>query len=146
MYTVTEVAQILDLHPKTVRRFIREGRIRAQKIGREWRVRREDLREYAHAELAGRPGEVRSDIPVADRIHVSAVIELEDATSEEMSRLSNSILAILNGRDPAWGNARYDLIFHPETRRARFVLHGSPQFIRALLECLEVLAAPGDGW
>lgn len=145
MYTVTETARILDLHPKTVRRFIREGRIRARKIGREWRIRKEDLREYAHGELAGRSAEVESALPLADRIRVSAVIDLEDGSSEETLRISNGILAILNGKDPAWGDARYDLIFHPETRRARFVLFGNPQFIRNLLDCLEVLAGPGEG-
>lgn len=145
MYRVREIARILDLHPKTVLRFIREGRIKAHKIGREWRIRKEDLREYAHGELAGGSPEGESAIPLTDRIHVSAVIELEDGTSEETSRLSNSILAILNGKDPAWGDARYDLIFHPETRRARFVLYGSPQFIRNLLDCLEVLTGPKDG-
>ena len=47
MYTVQELAEILSLHPKTVQRFIREGKLKATKIGREWRVQKEDLREFA---------------------------------------------------------------------------------------------------
>jgi excisionase family DNA binding protein len=144
MYTVAEIAKILDLHPKTVRRFIRDDRIRARKIGREWRVRKEDLREYAHGELAGRPTEDESTIPLADRVHVSAVIELEEGNSAEVSRISNTLLAVLSGKDQAWGDSRYDLIFHPETGRARFVLFGAPQFIRTLLELVEVLMEHDD--
>jgi excisionase family DNA binding protein len=145
MYTVGEIAEILDLHPKTVRRLIREGRIRARKIGREWRIRKDDLREYAHGELAGRPTEDESAIPLADRIHVSAVIELEEGNSTEVSRISNTLLAVLSGKEQALGNGRYDLIFHPETRRARFVISGTPQFIRTLLELVEVLMERDDG-
>ena len=145
MYTVSQAAKALDLHPKTVRRFIRDGRIRAHKIGREWRIHREDLREYAHGELADRPAEAVSTVRLGDRIHVSAVIALEEGNSEEVSRISNTLLAVLNGKDPSWGESRYDLIFHPESGKARFVLYGSPRFIQALLECVEVLTAPAEG-
>jgi excisionase family DNA binding protein len=144
MYTVSRAAEILDLHPKTVRRFIRDGRIPAHKIGREWRIRLEDLREYAHGELTERPSEAFSDRPLGDRIRVSAVIELEEGHSDEVSRISNTLLAVLNGKDPSWGSSRYDLIFHPETRKARFVLYGTPRFIQTLLECLEAVTAPAE--
>ena len=144
MYTVAQVAEILDLHPKTIRRLIKDGRLKARKIGREWRVRREDLREYAHGELAGRPAEAASALPLAERVRVSAVIELGDGNSEEVSRLSNALLAVLTAKDQAWGETRYDLIFHPETRQARFIVHGTPGFIRTLLELVEALVGRGE--
>ena len=140
MYTVDQLAKLLDLHPKTVRRFIREGKIKATKIGREWRVRQDDVREYAHGELADRPAEPQPTAPLEDRVRVSAVIELSEGHSDEVTRISNSLIAVLNGKDPEWGPARYDLIYHPETRKARFILNGSTLFIRTLLEMVEVLA------
>jgi excisionase family DNA binding protein len=149
MYTVTQLTKLLDLHPKTVRRFIREGKIKATKIGREWRVRPEDLRDYAHGELADRPAGPRSPTPMLERVRVSAVIELTEGHSDEVSHISNSLIAMLKGKDPAWGPSRYDLIFHPETGKARFILNGSPLFVRTLLEVVEVLAErderPADG-
>ncbi len=140
MYTVEELAQILSLHPKTVQRFIREGKIKATKIGREWRVRKEDLRDFAHSELsAPRAEEPAATSRLADRIQVTAVIELDEGHSSEVSRISNSLIAVLNCKDPRFGAARYDLIYHPEIRKARFVIHGSPLFIRTLLELVDVL-------
>ncbi|MBN2495928.1 MAG: hypothetical protein JXR96_15155 [Deltaproteobacteria bacterium] len=100
---------------------------------------KDELREYAHGELAGRPEEPHSSLRLEERIRVSAVIELEEGHSDEVARISNSLIAVLNNKDPAWGESRYDLIYHPETRKARFVLHGSQRFIRAILELLEVL-------
>lgn len=139
MYTVTQLSEILDLHPKTVRRFIREGKIKATKIGREWRVLQESLKDFAHGELAGKPDEPQPTAPLSNRIQVSAVIELNEGGSDEVSRISNSLIAVLNTKDPDWGASRYDLIYHPETRKARFILNGTPRFIRTLLEMMEVL-------
>jgi len=140
MYTVEELARILSLHPKTVQRFIREGQLKGTKIGREWRVRKEDLRDFAHAELSAPPAdEPRATTRLADRVQVSAVIELDEGHATEVSRISNSLIAVLNNKDPRFGEARYDLVYHPEVRKARFVVHGTPLFIRTLLELVDVL-------
>jgi excisionase family DNA binding protein len=40
------VAQALDVSPKIVRSLIRDGQIRAHRIGRQWRVFGSDLQEY----------------------------------------------------------------------------------------------------
>jgi len=45
-YSVEELSEILKLHPKTVRRFIREGKITGRKIGRSWMVHEEELKRY----------------------------------------------------------------------------------------------------
>jgi excisionase family DNA binding protein len=140
MYAVQELAEILSLHPKTVQRFIREGKIKATKIGREWRVRKEDLRDFAHAELSTPPAdEPRATTRLADRVQVTAVIELDEGHSSEVSRISNSLIAALNSKDPRFGEAQYDLVYHPEVRKARFVVSGTPLFIRTLLELVDVL-------
>ena len=147
MYSIKQTAQILNLHPKTVRRFIREGKITAVKIGREWRISQENLKEYAHAELA-LPKEANKtenkDISNSDAkapsIHVSTVIEMSNTDSEEASRISNSLIALLNNKDPAWGQTRYDFDYQPETQRARFILYGSPAFLRSILQTFEYIA------
>ena len=42
-YTVEQISDMLNIHPKTVQRYIREGRLRATKIGKSWRVAGHDL-------------------------------------------------------------------------------------------------------
>ena len=37
-YTIDQVAEVLDIHHKTVRKFIKEGRLKANKIGKQWRI------------------------------------------------------------------------------------------------------------
>ena len=40
---IEEVAEILKLLPKTVRQYVREKKIKGVKIGREWRIKEDDL-------------------------------------------------------------------------------------------------------
>ncbi|MEW5825880.1 MAG: helix-turn-helix domain-containing protein [Candidatus Bipolaricaulota bacterium] len=146
MYTVQQLAEILALHPKTVQRFLREGRIKATKIGREWRVHGDDLRDFAHGELSTpEPTESVATTRLAERIQVTAVIELDEGNSSEVSRISNSLIAVLNSKDPRFGAVRYDLVYHPEVRKARFVVHGTPLFLRTLLQLVDVLLEQDEG-
>lgn len=45
-YSVKDVADILDRHPKTIRRWIEAGDLRAIKTGRDWRISRDDFRRF----------------------------------------------------------------------------------------------------
>lgn len=42
-YTIYEVADILKVHHNTIRRAIKNGRLKALKFGSEWRIKREDI-------------------------------------------------------------------------------------------------------
>lgn len=50
MYTVYEVAETLKLDAETIRRYINSEKIRAYKIGKEWRVKDSDLLEFIERE------------------------------------------------------------------------------------------------
>lgn len=45
-YTTEEIAEILKMDAETIRRFIRESKIKAHKIGSEWRIKESDLMEF----------------------------------------------------------------------------------------------------
>jgi excisionase family DNA binding protein len=46
LLTIEEVARILKVSVQTVRRMIDEGELQARKIRGQWRIKREDLRNY----------------------------------------------------------------------------------------------------
>jgi hypothetical protein len=99
-------------------------------------VHRDDLAAFTHAELAV-PS--RQDLgPVPDgSVTVSAVVEIS-ATASEASRISNSIIAMLNCKDPSWGPTRFDFLMDEGASKARFVLYGGIPFIRTMLDSLAV--------
>ena len=49
-YTVEEVAEALKLHPYTVRRLCREGKIPGFKIGGQWRFDKKEFDEWRKRE------------------------------------------------------------------------------------------------
>ena len=143
LYTIDELASILKLHPKTILRFVHEGKIKARKIGKSWRISQNALKEYAHAELAtpSRSKEHVSFDSLIDRMRVSAVIEIDEKNSEEASRLSNTLLAMLNCKDPDWGEVRYDYFYYPEIKKAKYVLFGTPGFIGEVMMMFSRIAS-----
>ncbi|MCD6220685.1 helix-turn-helix domain-containing protein [bacterium] len=46
LYTVPEVAELLSLNPQTVKLFIREGRIKAKRVGRRYLILGRNILEY----------------------------------------------------------------------------------------------------
>jgi len=45
LLTLPEIAHTLGMNPSTVRLWVREGRLPAEKVGRKWMVRRADLEQ-----------------------------------------------------------------------------------------------------
>lgn len=48
--TVTEAAQRLNVHRETLLRWIHEGKIKASKPGRDWRIRGEEVERLLKGE------------------------------------------------------------------------------------------------
>ncbi|MFD2926291.1 helix-turn-helix domain-containing protein [Halobacillus naozhouensis] len=46
MLTIDDLCEILQLRPNTIRNYLKEGKIRGSKFGREWRVKQEDLDKF----------------------------------------------------------------------------------------------------
>lgn len=46
VYSVNEVSEILQVTPRSVYRWIREQKMKASKIGRNWRVTHQDLKAF----------------------------------------------------------------------------------------------------
>jgi excisionase family DNA binding protein len=130
LLTVDRVAQIVRLHPRTVRRFIREGRLNAKKIGKQWRIRQNDLDTLA--------GMGTSD-PAAARarkiegIQVSVVVDICVTGDEEATRIFNSVLAAVMAKGPEYGVVRYESVYLKEKQKARLMLWGDATFIGNLL-------------
>ena len=55
LYSVEQVAERLGLHVRTVRNYVRDGRLKAVRIGKQYRIAREDL-EALTGHPAAAPG------------------------------------------------------------------------------------------
>jgi excisionase family DNA binding protein len=82
-YSVEQVAERLDLHVRTVRGYIRDGRLKAVRIGKQYRI--------APADLDALTG--RSTDTGRARVEVSAVVEFDGIDARSADRLSTLLVA-----------------------------------------------------
>jgi putative molybdopterin biosynthesis protein len=46
LYTIQEVSEILKVHFQTTLKLVRSGAIKSVKVGRQWRISEQDLKNY----------------------------------------------------------------------------------------------------
>jgi len=126
-YTVESAAEKLDVHPRTVLRFINQKKLKAVKVGRQWRIKYSDLME-----MTGEPPEERT-------VTASAVIDIPVSDRSEADRYQTLVMASLNSRK---GNVngidrRVDCIYNREEQTVRFVLWGGISFLKDFFTLLD---------
>lgn len=46
LYTVEELSETLEIQERTIREYLREGRLKGRKLARRWYVSEDNIREY----------------------------------------------------------------------------------------------------
>jgi excisionase family DNA binding protein len=137
LFSIEQVAEHLGLHVKTVRNYVREGRLKAVRIGKQYRISAADL-----AAMTGRPVSTLEPQPVRRTRHVEvySVIEVDAVSPELSERVTNMLLGAANSRghsedDPVRVQAIYDAL----RGRLKLILIGSIETTGALLRVIEAL-------
>ena len=130
--SIDQVAAQLGLHVRTVRRYVREGRLRAVRIGKQYRVAREALDA-----LTGRTPAVAA-APVAAsaarHIEVSSIVHVDGVDKDTADRVTTGLLAAVNGRPADSDPLRIDTIYDPERARLKVILNGGVATTASLLK------------
>ncbi len=132
VYTVEHAAERLKLHPKTVLRFIRDGRLRAAKVGKSYRILRSDLEM-----LAGATTPARSDAP---DVRVTTVVDLDGLSSERAQRLSVLLTSVRMGNAARPDPMNLSIAHDPTRQSLKVVMVGSPEDTAAMLRLIQGFA------
>ncbi|KAF1067484.1 MAG: hypothetical protein GAK45_01646 [Pseudomonas citronellolis] len=127
--TVEQAAQHLSLHPKTLLRHIRQGRLPATRIGKAYRIARHDLDAFA--------GQPRATPPLQPR--TTSIIDLPEYTADTALALSTALHARLANREQGAGRLRLDSAYDPVRRELKLILVGDLADVSALLDSLQRL-------
>jgi len=130
-YSVDQIAQALGMHPKTIQRYIREGRLRAAKIGKSWRVTGHDLHRFTE-ENSKNPS-AQADPAVRERVKASAVIDLTVNDPEDAERMMRHLGAAMHSRPPEYGQASMTSQYLEAERAVRLTLWGNLAFLSAAI-------------
>ena len=130
--SIDQVAAQLGLHVRTVRRYVRHGRLRAVRIGKQYRVQREALDA-----LTGRTPAVAAmsaAAPAARHIEVSSIVQVDGVDKDTADRVTTGLLAAVKGRPAESDPLRIDTIYDPERARLKVILNGGVATTASLLK------------
>jgi len=139
LYSPEQVAGLLGLHVRTVRNYVRDGRLKAVRIGKQYRIAQEDL-----AALTGRPADAFHPEPPGRHRHVevSSIIEIEAISPESANRLTTMLVGIANGRRPPDEPLRVETIYNQERARLKLILLGDLETQTSLFRVIDAVLKP----
>lgn len=121
LLSVFDVASRLNLHVKTVRGYVREGRLKAVRIGKQYRIARSDLEAFTGMPLP------LSDSERAKRqreVSVSCVVSCDAISPESSSRLEHTLKAFAHRGAEVGEPLRAETIYDPSIGHLKVTLFG----------------------
>ena len=130
-FALEEVADRLGLHVRTVRNYVRDGRLGAVRIGKQYRVSRADLQALTGG--GTRPSGAGSP----RRIEVTSVLDVDGIDGAAGERLAALVTGLPKGpRAP-----HVDVVHEPERDRLKVIVVGS---VEASVELLRFVGAMAE--
>jgi excisionase family DNA binding protein len=133
LYSVEQVAERLGLHVRTVRHYVREGRLKAVRIGKQYRIAREDLEA-----MTGLPATALDPEPVRRHRHVevSSIVEIDAISPEAANRATNGLLGAAKSHGQREQPLRVETIYNEERARLKVIITGSVPTTVGLLQLM----------
>ena len=139
-YSVEQVASQLGLHVRTVRNYVRDGRLKGVRIGKQYRIARADLDALTgHGAPVGQA--VASDT-TRRHVEVSSIVEIEPLDFAAAGRVTNALMAAAKGRSEDDGPLRIDTVYDQERARLKVIVIGSINTTAPLLKFINALLEP----
>ena len=151
-YTIDQIAEILGMHHKTIRKFITEGKLRANKVGKQWRISGHDLSLFMEdnnvniksnnklesEKIEFSTGDVDSNNKTS-KINVSTVIDINEVDIDEHRRISNTILALMNSKDSKMSNSTINIKYYKSDKNLKVMLWGNVKFTNEMLDFISTI-------
>jgi excisionase family DNA binding protein len=141
LYSVDQVADRLGLHVRTVRNYVREGRLKAVRIGKQYRIAADDL-----AAMTGRPVSSFDPEPVARHryVEVSSIVEIDAISPDLANRVTNLLMGAANSRGQSehaqnHQPLRVETIYDQVRARLKIILVGSIDTNASVLKVIKAL-------
>jgi len=139
-YSVEQIARMLHMHPKTIQRYIREGKLRAVKIGKGWRITGHDVSRFTEAHCAS-AGADAAPPPPEERTRASAVLDIAACGREDADRLVRHLNVAMHSKPPEYGRSSLVTQYLEEEHTLRLTLWGNLSFAAAVLTMAEQFLA-----
>lgn len=121
LLSVFDIAKRLKLHVKTVRNYVRDGRLKAVRIGKQYRIARADLESFTGFPLP------LTDSERAKRqrhVRASCVVEIDAISPESASQIESALKAFAHRSEAGEEDVRVEAIYDQNIGHLKVVLFG----------------------
>lgn len=91
-YTTEQVAKFLQVHPFTILKFIREGKLKGVKIGRVYRIMESDMTTFLHERMTIKTS--KAEKPQNDKPRENAEEVIDEQTVQVINQTKDGIFSI----------------------------------------------------
>ncbi len=136
LLSVEQVAEILKLHVRTIRNYVRSGALKATRIGKQYRIALGDLEAFS-----GQPVENYDDRILAPggRVEVSGVINVAGVTPALAARLTNTLMATAKGPPGRVAPLAVSTAYEVEHDRLRILVAADLPTMRSMLALIDAV-------
>ena len=137
LYSVEQVAERLGLHVRTVRAYLRTGRLKGVRIGKQYRISQTDLDTL----IGG--GAPLPEEPVRRHRHidVSTIVQVDVISPESVDRITNMVMAAAKTPRDEDQPLRIDTTYDAGRARLKIFLSGSMDTTLSFLNLVKTLIA-----
>ena len=133
LYSVDQVAERLGLHVRTVRGYVRDGRLKATRIGKQYRIGREDLEAFT-----GHPVGLseRETVRRQRHVEVTSIVQIDAISPEAADRMVKTLAAAAEGRAEG---LRVESLYFDDLGRLKLILVGDLAAVSQAFALVELL-------
>jgi len=141
LYTVDDVAKITGLTARTIRNYLKDGKLQGQKVGVQWRFTEENIKDlFIHEDISQDMNMAKHQIVLdflqkgeIDEPELCSIFAIPRSSGEEAQRLCEPVLELVNKIKK---QGSLDFSFQYLNGIARFYLVGEPSLVQQVLALL----------
>ncbi len=141
LYSAEEAAQILGLQVRTVRNYVREGRLPGVRIGKQYRIARSALEAFAGGGPASAAGSApaAASLPPPTSVEVSSVVQVDGIDADQAERVTRTLTAAVVAHTAEDPTLRVEPLYDEQRRRLKVIIVGSAADTVELIRVVEAL-------
>ncbi|MFC4373438.1 helix-turn-helix domain-containing protein [Nocardia halotolerans] len=130
-YSVEQVAELLGLHVRTVRSYVRDGKLPAARIGKQYRITHDDLEAFTGLPIT------TPRTTVVRHSEASCIVEIEEVDRHTVDRITTLLTATAATRGPGEQRLRVETSYDPDRHRLKVIVLGGLADTARLLDYLD---------
>lgn len=136
LYSVEQVAERLGLHVRTVRNYVRDGRLAAVRIGKQYRIAHEDLEAFTGRPV---PAPLRDTVRRQRHTEVSSIVEVDAISPGTADRLTSLLMTSATHHRPDGEPLRIETAYNEERARMKIIILGGLGDTARLFDYIEAV-------